>query len=128
MQIEEFFKIRVGSAISCFKPSDVRRESSCAPSVVVISWFHHFLKLASKSPISSTGRDSRKYLYTRPLLTLPRWSFLTNCNLRYSVARYQTTLMNLGAIRICKSYQICWLCCTPWHLFFRKYVQWCLVL
>ena len=51
--------------------------------------------------------------------------FEPTCNLRYWLVRYQTILMNLGTIKICKSYQICWLHCTPREdFFFRNYVQW----
>ena len=57
MQLDAFSKICFGSVTNCLILNSVSRESSCAPSVVPISWFDQFLDLTWKSLINSTKFD-----------------------------------------------------------------------
>ena len=57
MQFDIFSKLCVGPVINCFILNDVSKESSCAPSGVVMSWFDQFLDLAMKLLINSTKSE-----------------------------------------------------------------------
>ena len=73
------------------------------------------------------NRHTHTHTHTHQLF-LRCWDyhFKRACNFWYWVVGYQVILRNLGTIRRCKSYQICWLFCTSWeYLFFRNYVQGC---
>ena len=62
MQLDECYKICVGSDINCFIPNKKVKFSSIVPSSVVVSFIDHDFDLALKSPSNITKWGSKLFI------------------------------------------------------------------